>query len=161
MIISMFWVSSMCIPTASTMSNDIKWSGFQRVGLWSRPFENLIIWNLDIFSRVQMVFDNIAAICPDFGSHSKSGLFANQPLFDHLKSRLVRFSDPHCVFSSLKYLGNRLRKINFYINQIVQVKVGQLLQRASLTRLDLSPTPFGRWTTHRHQTSFAPPPEFT
>ena len=27
---------------------------------------------------------------PDFRSHLKSGPFANQPLFDHLKSRLVQ-----------------------------------------------------------------------
>ena len=33
---------------------------------------------------------------PNFKSHSKFGPFATQPLFDHLKSRLVRISDPHC-----------------------------------------------------------------
>ena len=32
---------------------------------------------------------------PDFRSHSKSRPFATQPLFDHLKSRLVSISDPH------------------------------------------------------------------
>ena len=32
----------------------------------------------------------------DFRSHSKSGPFATQLLNDHLKSRLVRISDPHC-----------------------------------------------------------------
>ena len=33
---------------------------------------------------------------PDFRSHSKSGPFATQPLFNHIKSRLVWISDPHC-----------------------------------------------------------------
>ena len=33
----------------------------------------------------------------DFRSHSKSRPFANQPLFDHLKSRLVQILDPHCT----------------------------------------------------------------
>ena len=33
---------------------------------------------------------------PDFRSHSKSGPFANQPLFDHSKSGQGRISDPHC-----------------------------------------------------------------
>ena len=32
----------------------------------------------------------------DFWSHLKSEPFANQPLFEHLKSRLVPISDPHC-----------------------------------------------------------------
>ena len=36
---------------------------------------------------------------PDFRSHLKSGLFANQKMFDHLKSRLVQISDlPLYVF---------------------------------------------------------------
>ena len=34
---------------------------------------------------------------PDFRSHSKSGPFANQPLFDHSKSRLVQISDLYCT----------------------------------------------------------------
>ena len=40
---------------------------------------------------------------PDFRSHSKpgpfarSGPFATQPLFNHLKTRLVRISGPHCL----------------------------------------------------------------
>ena len=33
---------------------------------------------------------------PDFRSHSKSRPFANQPLLDHLKSRLGRILDPRC-----------------------------------------------------------------
>ena len=32
----------------------------------------------------------------DFWSHSKSGSFVNQPLFDHSKSRLVHISNPQC-----------------------------------------------------------------
>ena len=53
-------------------------------------------------------------ICPDFKwfltkwrpfvwisngcvSHSKSRPFANQPFFDHLESRQVQISDPHCT----------------------------------------------------------------
>ena len=35
---------------------------------------------------------------PDFRSHSKTTPFATQPLLDHLKSRLVRISDPHCNY---------------------------------------------------------------
>ena len=34
----------------------------------------------------------------DFRSHSKSRPFATQPLFDHSKSRLVRISDPNCIW---------------------------------------------------------------
>ena len=42
---------------------------------------------------------------PDFRSHSKSGPFATQPVFDHWKSRLVWISDPQCIFSIVpKYL---------------------------------------------------------
>ena len=33
---------------------------------------------------------------PNFRLHSKSGPFATKPLFDYLKSTLVRISDPHC-----------------------------------------------------------------
>ena len=53
----------------------------------------------------------------DFRSHSKSGPYANQPLFDHSKSRLIQISDPHCkpnwllpsqlnFFESRCYLAN-------------------------------------------------------
>ena len=35
---------------------------------------------------------------PDFRSHSNFGPFSTQPLFDHLKSRLARISDPHCTW---------------------------------------------------------------
>ena len=38
---------------------------------------------------------------PDFRSHSKSGPFTNQPLFDHLKSGQGRISDPHCSQHSI------------------------------------------------------------
>ena len=34
---------------------------------------------------------------PDFRSHSESGPFANQPLFDHSKSGQGRISDTHCT----------------------------------------------------------------
>ena len=74
--------------------------GFQ---LWSQPFVNRAIQNPDIFVWTPKVFFvKMVAICgcqmvgpPDFRSHLKSGPFAKQPLFDHLKSRLVRISDPH------------------------------------------------------------------
>ena len=33
----------------------------------------------------------------DFRSHSKSGPFAIQPLFDHSNSGQGRISDPHCI----------------------------------------------------------------
>ena len=43
---------------------------------------------------------------PKFRSHLKSRPFANQPLFDHSKSRLALISDPHCspVFRSSLHL---------------------------------------------------------
>ena len=54
-----------------------------------------------------MVFDKMAAICPNFKmigayrfrSHLKSRLFAIQPLFlfDHSKSKLVLNSDTQCI----------------------------------------------------------------
>ena len=38
----------------------------------------------------------MATIFPDFRTPSKSGPVANQPFFDHSKSRQVQISDPHC-----------------------------------------------------------------
>ena len=52
-------------------------NGFWRNGNYSSKFQ--IVW------------------LPNFRSHSKSRPFATQPLCDHLKSRLVRISDPHCI----------------------------------------------------------------
>ena len=51
-----------------------------------------------------MCFDKIVAICPDFRSYSKFGPFAAQPLFDHLKSRLFRISDPRCINMVLSFM---------------------------------------------------------
>ena len=34
---------------------------------------------------------------PDFRSHSKSGQFANQPLYEHLKSVLDQILDPYFI----------------------------------------------------------------
>ena len=42
---------------------------------------------------------------PDFRSHSKSGSFATQPLFNHLKSRQFRFQIP-TVFNTSLYEQN-------------------------------------------------------
>ena len=66
--------------------SDFKWSGFSY-----QPFEIRTF-----LSGFQMFFDKMAAICPDFRSHSKSRPFATQPVLDHSKSRLGRISDPHC-----------------------------------------------------------------
>ena len=41
----------------------------------------------------------------DLRSHSRSGPFANQPLFDHFKSKQVCISDPHCRRQCLTSLG--------------------------------------------------------
>ena len=51
-------------------------------------------WRPFVMSWFQMV------ALPDFRSHSKSRPFANQPLYDHLKSRLVQISDPTVIFYS-------------------------------------------------------------
>ena len=40
----------------------------------------------------------------DFRSHSKSGPFATQPIFNHSKSRLVQISDPHCILTIFRML---------------------------------------------------------
>ena len=66
-----------------------------------------------------MVFDKMAAIytdfkclgLPDIRSHSKSGPFETQPLFEHSKSRLVRISDPHCKYKKMSQekLKNNLK----------------------------------------------------
>ena len=56
---------------------DFKWFGFQMVWFsngrtlamaiaMSKHFENQTIQNLDVFLNFQMVFDKMAAICPDF-----------------------------------------------------------------------------------------------
>ena len=47
-----------------------------------------------------MAFDKMARLL-DFRSHSKSGPFVTQSLFDHSKSRLVRILDPHCIQDEL------------------------------------------------------------
>ena len=69
------------------------------IHLKTRPFKIQTF-----FSEFQMVFEKMAAICPDFKwfgfdfrPHSKSRPFANQPLLDHSKSRLGQISDPHCI----------------------------------------------------------------
>ena len=73
--------------------------------LWSQPFENWTILNPDIFVRISYGFwQNVFHLSGfqmvgllDFRIHLKSIPFTNLPLFDHLKSKLVRFSDPHCT----------------------------------------------------------------
>ena len=58
-------------------------------------------------SGFQMLFDKMAAICPDIKwlnlrnlkCHLKSRSFANQLTFDHSKSGLIWISDPHCKLS--------------------------------------------------------------
>ena len=40
----------------------------------------------------------------DFRSHSKSRPFASQPLYIHLKSKLVWISDPHCIKLHIVYV---------------------------------------------------------
>ena len=64
------------------------------------------IWNPDPFVRISNVFWQKGG--GYFRSHMKSRLFANQPFFDHLKSRLVRVSDPQSnVQTSLYWLNER------------------------------------------------------
>ena len=76
------------------------WLQFQ-----SQPFENRTIHNLCFLTRFQIVFDKIAAICPNFkklGFRISDPILNTdhlqpQPLFFHLKSILVRISDPQCT----------------------------------------------------------------
>ena len=61
---------------------------------------------LKIQKFIYRFLKKMAAICPDFEmvgipdlrTHSKFKPFANQPLSDHLKSRHVLISYPHCKF---------------------------------------------------------------
>ena len=65
----------------------------------------------------QMIENKMASICPVFKWlgclifkwHLNTRPFSIQPLFDHLNTRLVRYSDPHCIvflfFISTAILG--------------------------------------------------------
>ena len=68
-------------------------SSILRGGEWFLNIQDLDVYvrnsNGFYFSWLQMVG------LPDFISDLKSGPFANQPLFDHSKSRRVWISDPH------------------------------------------------------------------
>ena len=87
---SKLWI----VETSDYISNHLK----------TRPFETQTF-----LSRFQMVG------LPDFRSHSKSGPFATQPLFDHSKSKLVRLSDPRCIWMFPVF---RCPSFNAYCNQL-------------------------------------------
>ena len=70
-----------------------KWLGFSNGYSYSPNHSKSERFCLDF----KCFFDKMAAICPDFKSHSKSRPFATQPLLDHLKSRQGRISDPNCI----------------------------------------------------------------
>ena len=97
-----------------------KWSGFcygySHNHLKTRPYE------IQTFlSGFHLVFDKMAAICPDFRSNAKSGPFATQPLFDHSKSRQVRIPDPHCITNFFLILcQNSLNGMLNYLNWKMQ-----------------------------------------
>ena len=59
---------------------------------------------------------------PDFRSHSKSRPFANQPLFDHCKSRLVWISDPHCILVFTIWIpsksGFRIHTVFIFLHRV-------------------------------------------
>ena len=61
---------------------------------------NWTIWNPDFNDFGQngghLPWFQIVGLA-DFRFHLKSGTFATQPLLNHLKSRLVWISDPHCT----------------------------------------------------------------
>ena len=72
---SKIWVQDM-VPTISNPDDFVRISN----SFWQNSS------HLSRFQRVWLL---------DFRSHSKSGAFSNQPLFDHLKSKHVRISDTH------------------------------------------------------------------
>ena len=75
---------------------------FQRVRLSIAMVPNILKTGIfetwTFLFQFQMFLDKMVAFCPDFIHHLKSGPFATQPFFDHLKSRLVWILDPHCVW---------------------------------------------------------------
>ena len=111
-------------------TGDLKSDHFKSRKIWNQDFLKIRFWMVlfskcrakafaiamasqksSHFARFQTVFDNMAAICWILNGwasrfHSKSGLFANQPLSDHLKSGLVPISDPHLlliIFSTVMF----------------------------------------------------------
>ena len=73
---------------------------------------------------------------PDFRSHLKSGPFETQPLFDPLKSRLVRISDPHFTLKMMQVLLVGLK--NEKIQMDGKFKVVQTLHRLLTSPLPLN-----------------------
>ena len=54
-----------------------------------------------VFGRLCPVFGCLCPVlglkCPVFKCHSNTGPFGNRMHFNHLKTRLVRFSDAYCI----------------------------------------------------------------
>ena len=73
------------------------------VGIWYLTIQNPEIFEIQtFFPEFQMSWQNGSHLSgfqmvgvADFRSHLPRP-FATQPLFDHLKTKLVRISDPHC-----------------------------------------------------------------
>ena len=77
-----------------SLRKNTSWGKYSLDHLKSRHFFQILngFWQNDSYlSRFQTVG------LPNFKSHLKLGPFANQPLFDHSKSRVVQISDPGCV----------------------------------------------------------------
>ena len=95
------------------------------VGLWDLKSGRPTIWKQDIFVWILNGFwQNGSHLSwfqmvglPDFRSHSKSGPFATQLIFDHKKSRLVRISD-HLLDIIPFYLVFRCPVMSIYQSMI-------------------------------------------
>ena len=107
-------------------SNPLKYGnlwnpGFLRGSFQMVQFSNVFWQNGRRLSSVQM------ARLTDFRSHSKSGPFATQPLFDHLKSRLVLISDAHCIILHWKKVSSAYQVYFHYFdhNRVIEWQIQQ------------------------------------
>ena len=106
--------------------SDWKWSSFQKAiasvpTIWKQDhpksksksqISNGLWHNGSYCSGFQMVE------LPDLRCHSKSKTLVTQPLFDHLKSRLVWISDPHCMIRNVCWKWKNLFRILHLFNRI-------------------------------------------
>ena len=74
--------------------------------LWSLVFRCFIVWNLDFLAV--------------FGHHSKSGPFKDWTCFNHLNTRHLQISDPHCIWTNWTlhqrfYIWNEISKDFWFI----------------------------------------------
>ena len=69
---------------------------------------------------------------PVFKWHSNNGPFGNQTTFDHLNTRLVRYSDPHCIAICLICFQNQptdmyIKYVMKYVDMLLHYNIKPIL----------------------------------